>query len=104
LDGAGSAASRRGSDAYPTDLGFLGPWLFRCEGHPIIGLETLGFPWILSSESTLINGLRWLFAVGIFASLSVALRGAGTGARGRGHAEGQDCSWDKLYLFSDFLQ
>jgi hypothetical protein len=39
-----------------------------------------------------------------FASLSVALRGAGMGARGRGHAEAQDCSWDKLNRFSDFLQ
>jgi hypothetical protein len=67
-------------------------------------LEKLGFPWILSSESRLINGLRGFFAVGIFASLSVALRGAGMGARGRGDAEAQDCSWDKLNLFYDFLQ
>jgi hypothetical protein len=25
-------------------------------------LERLGFPWILSSESIVINGLRWIFA------------------------------------------
>jgi hypothetical protein len=36
-------------------------------------------------------------------SFSLALRGAGTGACGRGHAEGQDCSWGKLNLVSDFL-
>jgi hypothetical protein len=26
------------------------------------GLEKLGFPWILSSESSLFNGLQWIFA------------------------------------------
>jgi hypothetical protein len=29
-------------------------------------LDFLGFPWILSFESGLINGLRRIFAVGIF--------------------------------------
>jgi hypothetical protein len=37
-------------------------------------------------------------------SFSLALRGAGTGACGRGHAEGQDCSWGKLNLVSIFWQ
>src|ERR1700722_3888048 len=37
-------------------------------------------------------------------AFSLALRGAGTGTCGRGHAEAQDCSWGKLNLVSDFLQ
>jgi hypothetical protein len=31
-------------------------------------------------------------------------RRAGTAARGRGHAEAQDCPWGKLNLITDFLQ
>jgi hypothetical protein len=38
-------------------LGFLGPWLFRFENPRFRGLDFLGFSWILSSESRLINGL-----------------------------------------------
>jgi hypothetical protein len=37
-------------------------------------------------------------------ALSVGLRGGGTGACGRGHMEGQDCSWSELNQISDFLQ
>jgi hypothetical protein len=37
-------------------------------------------------------------------AFSLALRGAGTGACGRGHAEAQDFLWGKLTLASDFLQ
>jgi hypothetical protein len=33
------------------------------------GLEKLGFPWILSSESRLINGLRGMFREKYFARL-----------------------------------
>jgi hypothetical protein len=40
------------------NLGFLGRWPFRCEAPRFWGLDFLGFPWILSSESRLINGLR----------------------------------------------
>jgi hypothetical protein len=38
-------------------LGFLGTRLFRCESPRLCVLEKVGFPWILSSESKLINGL-----------------------------------------------
>jgi hypothetical protein len=43
-------------------LDFLGGWPFCCEfsGFPV--LDFLGFPWILSSESRLINGLRGFFS------------------------------------------
>jgi hypothetical protein len=43
-------------------LGFLGSWPFNRENPRLWGLERLGFPWILSSESSTINGLRWIFA------------------------------------------
>jgi hypothetical protein len=47
-----------GPDAHPVDLGFLGAWPFRYENPRSGVLDFLGFPWILSSESRLINGLR----------------------------------------------
>jgi hypothetical protein len=43
-------------------LGFLGDWPFRY-GNNLFGvLDFLGFPWILSSESSLFNGLYGIFA------------------------------------------
>jgi hypothetical protein len=35
-------------------------------------LERLGFPWILSSESSIFNGLRWIFAERNFSRPSAA--------------------------------
>jgi hypothetical protein len=67
-------------------------------------LEKLGFPWILSSESRLFNELRRIFAGGIFLALFLAFAAPGTGASGRGHAEGQFGSWGNLNVVSDFLQ
>jgi hypothetical protein len=65
----------------------------------------LGFPWILSSESRLINGLPGIKRAKVFlGASSVALRGAGTGAPSRGYAEAQNCSWGKLSFVSDFTQ
>ena len=43
------------------DLGFLDPALFRSGTRRIRGFEKLGFPWILSSEMSLFNGLRGIF-------------------------------------------
>jgi hypothetical protein len=43
-------------------LGFLGCWPFGRENPRLRGLEKLGFPWILSSETRLFNGLRRIFA------------------------------------------
>jgi hypothetical protein len=42
-------------------LGFLGASPFGGENPSFWGLEKVGFPWILSSESRLINGLRGIF-------------------------------------------
>jgi hypothetical protein len=67
-------------------------------------LDFLGFPWILSSESRLINGLRGFLREEYFSRPSLALRPATMGADARGHAEAQDCSSGKLKLISDFLQ
>jgi hypothetical protein len=44
------------------DLGFLGLRPYGNENPWFLGVEKLGFPWILSSESSILNGLRWIFA------------------------------------------
>jgi hypothetical protein len=61
----------------------------------------IGFPWILSSESRLINGLRGKNRAAIFLGAFVL---AADGAGDRGLVEGRDCSWGNLNQFSDFLQ
>jgi hypothetical protein len=81
-------------------LGFLGAWLFCCKIPRQCLLDFLGFPWILSSESRLFDGLRGVKARKFFhAVFFVAL--AGWNARPCGSAElvmGQASST------SDFLQ
>jgi hypothetical protein len=62
-----------------THFGFLGRWRFDRENPRFWGLEKLGFPWILSSESRLINGLRWIFAGEKFLSPFCPDGGGGTG-------------------------
>jgi hypothetical protein len=57
-------------------LGFLGRWPFGRENPRLQGLEKLGFPWILSSESSLFNGLRGIFRKRNFAR-PFALGGSG---------------------------
>ena len=47
-------------------LGFLGSSTFCRENPSFWGLEKLGFPWILSSEMSLFNGLRGIFVEIIF--------------------------------------
>jgi hypothetical protein len=64
-------------------------------------LDSLGFPWILSSESRLFNGLRGLKLVFFSCGLSVAHI---PGTAGDGGAEEQDYSWGELNLISVFLQ
>ncbi len=49
---------RRTRRRLSTWFGFSRFALFRCENPRFWGLEKLGFPWILSSESRLINGLH----------------------------------------------
>jgi hypothetical protein len=57
-------------------LGFLGGWLFCRESRRLSLLDSLGFPWILSSESRLINGLRGFFRERNFSHLFLGLRDA----------------------------
>jgi hypothetical protein len=70
----------------------------------LLSPPSVGFPWILSSESRLINGLRAIKRAKAFLDASSAARGAGMGARGFDMRQGQDCSWGKLNLISVFLQ
>jgi hypothetical protein len=73
----------RGPPACSIDLGFLGPSRF-CPGRPEnkawISLDFLGFPWILSSESRLFNGLRGILREENFSRPFAARQRAGTGA------------------------
>jgi hypothetical protein len=86
-------------------LGFLGSWPFWAEDTRFWALDSLGFPWILSSESRLFNGLRGKSRAKVFrAASSVALKCAGMGAYRRGHMEGPDCSSGELNSISDFRQ
>jgi hypothetical protein len=60
-------------------------------------LDFLGFPWILSSVSSLINGLRGLEQEQIFSALSVPLLAPEWWwGGGWWPAEQQDCSWGEL--------
>src|SRR6202050_1423257 len=85
-------------------FGFSWPRPFRRKDLDSWLLDFLGFPWILSSESRLINGLPGTKRAKGFLGASSVARGAGRRARGRGHAEAQNCSWGTLNLVSDFLQ
>jgi hypothetical protein len=85
-------------------LGFLGWWPFRCENPRWDVLDFLGFPWILSSESRLFNGLRGIKQGKYFQALLVAFKAAGDGTLQSWHADGQDWSWGKLNLVSDLQQ
>jgi hypothetical protein len=59
----GSAPSQRPAQGRAVArLDFLGSWPIRRESPCLWALEKLGFPWILSSESSLFNGLSGIFA------------------------------------------
>jgi hypothetical protein len=50
----------------PAHLVFLGPAPFADENQGFWLLDFLGFPWILSSETRLINGLRGVNRAKVF--------------------------------------
>jgi hypothetical protein len=85
-------------------LDCLGPWRFRFENPSFQVLDFLGFPWILSSESSLINGLRWIFAEKFFAALSPWRWSAREGILLSWRAEAQNCSYAKLSFISVFIK
>jgi hypothetical protein len=94
--------------ATPVSLGFLGASRSRRE-TPIhrdwISLDFLGFPWILSSESRLINGLRGSFRNEFSQRLVPSRSRRGDGEpTGPGTGNAQDCSSGKLNSSSDYPQ
>jgi hypothetical protein len=65
----------------PVDpFGFSCLGLFRCENPRFCLLDSFGFPWILSSESSLFNGLRWKIDENFFSGLFPGFCSAGMGA------------------------
>jgi hypothetical protein len=70
----------RGPPACSIDLDFLGPSRFCPSTARKQGLDFLGFPWILSSESRLFNGLRGILREKNFARSFAARQPAATGA------------------------
>ena len=66
----------------------------------------VGFPWIFSSESRLIKGLRGIFGEKNFegASAPWAFVAPGREVRRRGYGEAQNCPSRKPNYGSDFLQ
>jgi hypothetical protein len=91
-------------DSDPVCLGFLGRSPFRCENPCSDVLDFLGFPWILSSESNLFNGLRGQNRQKKFHALLVAFKAVGDGTLQWRHADGQDLPWGELSLDSNFPQ
>jgi hypothetical protein len=67
-------------------------------------LDFLGFPWILSSESSLFNGLRGMKRGSFFLSTSPWRSQRRDGTGGRGHAEAQECHGASLTLFLIFCK
>jgi hypothetical protein len=82
---------------------FLVPGPIGRESPCLWALEKLGFPWILSSESSLFNGLRGIFAGRNF-SRPFARRGPQRRNRRQPswHAEALKWSWDESNSFYDF--
>ena len=85
-------------------------WIFLAQGRltakaPVFkGWKSLDFLGFSRPKSSLFNGLHGIFAERNFArpfAAAAALKGR---ANCLGHADAQDCSWDELNSFSDFLQ
>ena len=87
-----------------SDLGFLGPSRVCCENPRFWGLEFLGFPWILSSESRLFNGLCGINREEFFLPLFGVAKERSERQPTIWRAKGTDCSRGKLKLISAFLQ
>jgi hypothetical protein len=99
MESVGSTAARRRSSAW---FGFSLKVAISCENQGFSLLDFLGFPWILSSESRLINGLHEIFRREFFETPSRNRRRNG-GPTIR-QAKRTDCSWRQDTSISDFLQ
>ncbi len=94
-----------GGVATPVNLGFLGASRFGRENPHKSLLDFLGFPWILSSESRLINGLHAIFAERIFPrAFPLSFEARNGSPQSKRMREAQDCSWGKLNSISDYPQ
>src|SRR5580698_10944061 len=87
-----------------TRFGFSWNVPFRCENPGFWGLYFLGFPWILSPETRLINRLRDIFAQQFFVALSPPRTSRRNGGPTIRYTTRTDCSSSKLTSTSDFLQ
>jgi hypothetical protein len=90
-------------DLIDPDLGFLGSSLFRYQTQGLSLLDLLGFPWILSCESRLLNGLHVINRQEIFHPAFLIETSVGTADPRFGMAR-NECSSGKLNAASDFLQ
>jgi hypothetical protein len=98
-----------GARAFPqacsTSLGFLGPDLLGRENPRFWRLEKLGFPWILSSESSVFNELQGIFTRKNFALPFTPWGGcAPRAAAFLGFEKHRIGHRNQLTLVSDFLQ
>jgi hypothetical protein len=91
-------------DSDPLGLGFLGPWPFRRENPNVRLLDSLGFPWILSSESRLINGLCRINRAEVFHAPSSLRAAPERDAAVEAMRKGRIGHGDKLISVSDFSQ
>ena len=91
--------------SFASGLGFLGGWLFRRQSPRFRALDFLGFPWILSSEMSLFNGLRWIFEINFFMA-RFGPRGGAAGPADRRFPtlEERNRSWAKPSYISVFPQ
>jgi hypothetical protein len=85
-------------------LGFLGAWPVRRENRVYRLLDFLEFPWILSSETRLINSLYGINRQKFFVTLLSVAAAAPQRRSHSCHADKQDRSSGKLTLISDFQQ
>ena len=90
--------------ANPGNLVFLGDWPFPFGKRCLLRLDFLGFPWILSSESGLINGLRGIFARKFFIGPSSLTADARQREIAACSVEIHKSSCMQLNLISDFPQ
>ena len=84
-------------------MGFLGSEPFRFGIPRLRGLEKLGFPWILSSESSLFNGLRGISCIKFFTGAFPGVESGARESRGR-CTRGAEFSSVEINPISCFLQ
>src|SRR5215475_770346 len=96
--------SRRRPDAWPVSFGISWnrPVDRGTQGFSL--LDSLGFPWILSSESIFFNGLRGALRKNFFEGDPPWRRRRRSADARSWHAEGPDCSCGEFSSVSDFVQ